>query len=396
MQFKVPSAATPIGLKDLLQGFHGLGNSKHLSFQKVFSEFIGVRDCYFVNSGTTAFYIILMALRHLSSKEEVVLPAYTAPSLLLPIQKAGLIPVLCDLSKYDYSFDLDSLQEVINENTLCVVPVYMFGIPWDVSEIITMLKGKEIFVIEDVASALGSRCQGQPLGSKGDVSFFSFNRGKNLTTGSGGCIITPWPRIASEIDHQIKNLLKKNPWASLAASTKLFALSLAVRPLFYTAFYPVICKFKYTQLHQHFESFQYTYFQAGVGASLFEKINEIFGARYNHGLFFWKAFKGLNGIIIPNISQNVYPVFNQFPVLVEDLTIREYLLDKLMKAGISVTTLYPKPIHKIYSVKNTAQKKDPFPSASYIAEHLLLIPTHPLMKRPVMQKIVEIFKNASF
>ena len=90
MKLLVPSTGTPISFLDILAGVTSSFNRPMAAFENTLKVYTNKKHCYFTNSGTTAFYLILKALKKLSDKTEVVLPAYTAPSLILPIRKAGL------------------------------------------------------------------------------------------------------------------------------------------------------------------------------------------------------------------------------------------------------------------------------------------------------------------
>jgi dTDP-4-amino-4,6-dideoxygalactose transaminase len=86
-------------------------------------------------------------------------------------------------------------------------------------------------------------------------------------------------------------------------------------------------------------------------------------------------------------------VFNQFPVLVENSDCRsEIIRNVLSKTGVEMTTLYPEPLHRIYEMGYSTDP-DPFPNATRMARHLLLIPTHPLIKRATLTHVVRIIRS---
>ena len=127
---KMPVIGYRIPLSDLLSGLMGfVSSSSKDEFRDILSGFIKSRHVSFMNSGISAFYIALLALKKRSHRTEVVLPAYTAPSLVVAVNKAGLKPVLCDISLEDFNMDTDALLKMISSETLCVVCVHMFGMP---------------------------------------------------------------------------------------------------------------------------------------------------------------------------------------------------------------------------------------------------------------------------
>lgn len=393
MKLLVPSTGTPISFLDILAGVTSLFNRPMAAFENTLKVYTNKKHCYFTNSGTTAFYLILKALKKLSDKTEVVLPAYTAPSLILPIRKAGLKPVLCDISLKTFNMDIPLLGNCINENTLCIVPVHMFGAPTDMEAVTDIAKQRAVFVVEDAASSLGTLINNSPTGILGDVGFYSFNRGKNLSTLSGGCIVTDNAGLAEKIRSECALLPKLKLVSRAKVSVKLVALSLAVRPLFYTLFYNLISKLKYTALHTDFESFAYTNFQAGIGRSLFSHTGRIFGKRYDHGMFLFDKLNGLKGISLPELIPHATTVFNQFPVLFNDEDVKEKVFGRIISTGIESTKLYPDPIHRVYDLGYDVDRNDPFPNATYFSKRLLLIPTHPMLNVAGLSRMVNIIKE---
>jgi perosamine synthetase len=342
------------------------------------------------NSGTTAYFLILKALQRLSGKREVILPAYTAPSLILPIKKAGLIPRLCDIDLKSFNMDLKALPSVLSDDTLAITIVHMFGLPQWVG---TSPQGKrlykDVFLIEDLASAQGSALFGRTVGSYGDVSFVSFNRGKNFATLSGGAIATDHQDIYGLVVEQGKRYLQEPAlMARIGIAFKAIALSLAVRPWFYTIFRSLISQFKYQGLHHDFAIHAYTRFQAGMGASAFQRAPFIFERRSQNGLYLLRALSDVRGITIPVIPDGAIPAFNQFPLLVDNPRKRDVIINALLKRGIEATTLYPEPIHRVYDLGYDL-RKDPFPHATYLSRRLILIPTHPYVTERHLKKAVD-------
>lgn len=389
MALLTPSVGTLIGLRDILQGF---GGDRAFSLVEFFQDYTGTRHCYFVNSGTTAFYITLQALRAFSGKRKVVLPAYTAPSLVLPIWKAGLEPALAEVSLDTFNLDVERLGGYIDGDTLCVVPVHMFGLPCDMAGVKKAVGNRPIFVVEDAASSLGSEIDGRPTGTFGQVGFYSFNRGKNLSTLAGGCVVTDDPELARAIRAEWEKLPPAGMGTRLAIPAKTLALALAVRPLFYTLLYPLVNRFKYTELHTDFDSYTYTDFQARLGLSLLARAEEeVFKPREKNGLYLYGGLERIEGLRLPRILERSRPVFNQFPILLPDQRTRDELHRAIRgKLGVEVTTLYPEPIHRIYDLGYTP---DPFPNATYLAHCLLLIPTHPLVSRALLARVVGFIRD---
>ena len=397
MKLKIPSAGTPIYTKDLFRGvIHAFFGDGTKSFEKWFSEYFTAKYCHVVNSGTTACYSLFMAIKELPEAEgrnEVIFPAYTAPSLILPIKKAGLIPRVVDISLTDFNMDTEKALDAVSQKTLAVMPVHMFGIPMKVSSMFELLRNKGVFVIENAASSFGSKIDGELTGLFADAGFISFNRGKNITTLTGGCIATGRDDIEEKLIPFLESLPSRPLMDRILLAGKFSGLSLAVRPFFYTVLYSIISRYKYTTLHTDFDIFHMTDFQAGAGMSIFRRIEDVLRRRKENGLYLINALKGINGLRLPLIPKDAETVFNQFPVVVEDTDMRDRLVSELLKTGLEVTTLYEDPIHRIYPEVVEPGEDDPCPNASYISKRLLLIPTHPGIDHRILKGVVDIIKR---
>ncbi len=395
MGITIPSAGTPIGVMDIVNGTVASVNGNSIPlFEETVKTFSGKKFCFFVNSGTTALLVTLKVLKTISDRSEVILPAYTAPSLILPIKKSMLKPVLCDISLDTFNADLERLEGTITDKTLCVIPVHMFGLACDMKRISGIARKKGAYVVEDAASSLGSKLNAMVTGSFGDIGFYSFNRGKNLSTFAGGCLVTDNDDIAGLIEKEIAKLPSLSLKSKIKIMVKTVALSLAVRPVLFTLLHSIISRFKHNTLHPDFESFEYTTFQAGLGYSLFQRSNYIFENRNKKGMFLYDSLKGLNGIKLPEILHDSNPVFNQFPLLIDDQERRDFLFDEISRIGVECTILYPYPVHKSHDLGYDLSR-DPFKNASYMAERLLLIPTHHFVSMSKLEDIVELIRSKS-
>ncbi len=393
MKIITPSAGTPTRFKDILGGI--FGNKKQ--FEKKLLDFVENEKILLTNSGTTSIWIALEALKKLKpERNEIILQAYTAPSLILPIRKAGLKPVLADTSPKTFNIDFDTFE--ITEKTLAVMVVHMFGIPLEMDKLNQKIKdsGQDIFLIEDAASSMGTKIGKSQSGGICDVGVISFNRGKNYSTLNGGAIFTNNSEIyeicKSKVD-QLKELTFKE---KLIQKFRAVALALAVRPFFYTILLQLISRFKYTEIHLDFVSFEFTDFQGGLGSSQFEIADEIFEVRKKNGDFLINEFENCQEVIIPELPKDTFTCFNQFPLLLKNPKNREKIVSKILEeTQLEVTTLYDRPIHKVseYEEFRNFGSEDLFPNSTMFSEKILLIPTHPLVSREKLQNAVGIIKR---
>jgi len=397
MNILMPTAGTPYRFSDLFFAKLGLFRSKKVvkKFSGILKGYFNVENIAFVNSGTTANFIIYKILKDLRKRDEqveIILPAYTAPSLLLPIDAEGLKPVLVDIDPATFNLDVTKVKEKLNSKTLAVMPIHMFGLPCEVDSLLALTKDTDVFVIEDGASALGSTVEGKHIGTRAPFGFYSLNRGKNVSTLAGGIITWNNKDLADSFEKYIGELTSLPAHSQFIMFIKFIALSLAVRPFTYTLLNPIVAKFKYTTLHTHFDSFQYTKMQAALGINLWKRIEYLDQKRVENGLRLLEIFKEKNGIRIPLIPNGSRVAFNQFPVIVEDLEKRSLIIERLKQTGLETTTLYDHPLHHIFPELNETGD-DPYPNATYLAEHLLLIPPHAQINQKILANVQKVINE---
>ncbi|MBI4845526.1 MAG: DegT/DnrJ/EryC1/StrS family aminotransferase [Candidatus Omnitrophica bacterium] len=386
---KIPVAGSNLPLSKILVSLVALITNRKRNFSRLLSEHAGNKQVFFLNSGLACFYLILEVLKLQSEKKEVILPAYTAGSLAVAVKKAGLKPVLCDISLEDFNMDIRLLEKAVSADTLCIVAIHMFGI---LQKGIERIKAKypRVYVIEDCAQAMGSKIADENAGNFSDISFFSFNRGKNFTTYGGGAIAVSDEKTALFLREKIMLMEKISFFADFKFFFKTLALSLAVNPYIYGMLYGLIRCFKETKPALAVEVKQYARFQECLGQALFNNINSIASQRHENGVKVIEALREIKDITVPLISAGEIPAFNRLPVLFKNSDQLEKVEKVLADAGIETSRMYFKPLHHMFEL---GYKIEDFPNAVYLAEHLLTFPTHPLLKDSDIEKIITLIQN---
>ena len=138
---------------------------------------------------TAAIHIGLVSLG-VGSGDEVVVPDLTWIGSSAPISYVGATPVFADVDPQTWCMTPDSLEAVLTSRTRAVIPVDLYGSMPDLDAITEVAARVGAVVIEDAAEAIGSELRGNPAGSFGDVSVFSFHGSKTVATGEGGMLVT--------------------------------------------------------------------------------------------------------------------------------------------------------------------------------------------------------------
>ncbi|MBL7190401.1 DegT/DnrJ/EryC1/StrS family aminotransferase [bacterium] len=386
---KIPTTAVPIAVPQILRAwFNRDGEDNIALFEKEIAEWLGVKDTLLVNKGTTAQYLILLAMKQFKpDRNEVIYPAYTVPTLKLAFDKAGLITKTCDVSKETFNMDPESLAEQITPKTLAIIPVHMFGFPCALDKIIEVT-GKEIFVIEDACQAPGAKLNGKMAGSIAGSAIFSLCKGKNFSTYSGGFAAFQDIDLAV-LTRRERDRLPKNP-AGIKTAALLLAYALAMRPGVYGTFYSFIKGYKSTEVHKSFDALKFNDLQAALGRILLKQLDIYNSQRKANGMFMYQELKNCTHILLPEIIPGAEPVFNHLPVVFLNESGRIRVQRKLWEKGIDSARMYLYPNHHIYEL---GYRKEAFPNSKIIADGMVTIPTHPFMVQRDFETIIKIVKK---
>ena len=150
-----------------------------------------------LSSGTAAIHLALVNLG-VARGDEVICQSMTFSASANPIVYQGATPVFVDSEQDTWNMDPNLLEEAIKDRIAktghkpkAIIPVYLYGMPAKIDDIMEIAKRYEIPVVEDSAEAFGSRYRGQLCGTFGDFGIMSFNGNKMITTSGGGALICP-------------------------------------------------------------------------------------------------------------------------------------------------------------------------------------------------------------
>ncbi len=157
------------------------------AFEKVLAEYCAVEHAAALSSDTTAIHLALIMLGA-KAGDEVIASSFTFSASINPIVYLGATPILIDSEAHTWNMDPALLEKAIRDRLKkgkrpkAIIPVHLYGMPANMSEIMEIAKRYEIPVIEDAAEALGSRFRDRPLDSFGKAGVLSFNGNKILST----------------------------------------------------------------------------------------------------------------------------------------------------------------------------------------------------------------------
>ena len=178
----------------LLDGWFGL-SKKAKAFESKLAEYIGMKDCIVVNSGSSANLLAISALKsfnipnRLQDGDEIITPVCGFPTTISPIIQNNLIPVFVDVELGSYNIDVTKIEAAISSKTRAIFVVHTLGNPVDMQKVMEIAKRHNLFVIEDCCDALGTEIHGEKVGSFGDISTCSFYPAHHITLGEGGAVL---------------------------------------------------------------------------------------------------------------------------------------------------------------------------------------------------------------
>jgi len=151
--------------------------------------FLGAKHALGVSSGTGALITALVACG-VRAGSEVILPAYSWGQTLGAVLHCGATPMFADIDPERLTLDVDQTAQRITDRTAAIVAVHMYGCPADLWALRELADRSGVALVEDAAQAFGSTIGGRHAGTIGDVGCFSLGRGKPLTGGEGGLVVT--------------------------------------------------------------------------------------------------------------------------------------------------------------------------------------------------------------
>lgn len=184
----------------LLDFWLGAGR-RAASFERDFADFLGVKYCSLVNSGSSANFLALKALtipelgeRRIKPGDEVITVACGFPTTVNPMLDLGAVPVFVDVTIPQYNIDTSKLESALSDKTKAVFIAHTMGNPFDIKSVKAFCDRHGLWLIEDNCDALGAEYTidgvTKHTGTWGDIGTSSFYPPHHITMGEGGCVYT--------------------------------------------------------------------------------------------------------------------------------------------------------------------------------------------------------------
>ena len=350
-------------------GWLGMGASTK-EFEDRISEFLKLKNRFVVttNTGTSALHIALRAA-NVGPGDEVITPSFNYVADHQAIKMTGADVVMCDIEEDNLGMDCEKAEKLITNKTKAIVPLHFAGIPCNQKKIYKMAKKYNLRVIEDAMHAFGTTIDGKKIGSYGDITCFSFDPVKIITSIDGGCVV-----VNTKKESQI---LQKLRLLGVDKDT--------------TERYKNKRSWDYDVVSEGYR-YHLTNIMASIGISQIKKIKTFISNRQKICQQYNQAFKKIKQIKIPQSDfTNVSPFIYSLRILNGQ---RDDLIKHLDTLGIDVGIHFI-PVHKHKYFSNS--KFGNMDITDKVVKEALTLPLHSNMKNTDIQRVVKgitsFFKN---
>ncbi len=339
-------------------------------FEKTLAAYTGAKYAVAVSSGTAALHIAYLALG-LTNGDEVVTSPITFAATANAALYCGAKPVFADISLDTGLIDVKQIEKKITDKTKILAPVHYAGSVADMPAIAELAKKHNLFVVEDACHALGSLYDEFSSGAcdYSDMAILSFHPVKHITTGEGGAILTNNTEL-------YKKLL-------LLRSHGITRDNFELEP-------SSPC---YNEMQMLGFNYRITDFQAALGLSQLNSIEDFIFRRRDIANFYGAVFSKINSITPLVVPENVYSSYHLYPVLFESKEVRDNVYYKLREMDITCQIHYmPVYMHPYYRKNGYAKTK--CKNAEDFYSRMLSLPMYPRMKDKELKYVVKCIKKA--
>ena len=365
-------------------------------FEKKLASFLGIKCLLTVNSGSSANLIAFSTLtspklkeRAIHKGDEVISVAAGFPTTVNPIIQFGAIPVFIDVKIPTYNIDENLIEEAITKKTKAIMLAHTLGNPFNIKKIKEICDKYNLWLIEDSCDALGSKYNGQNVGTFGDLATLSFYPAHHITMGEGGAVFTnskKLERIAESFRDWGRDCYcepgKDN------TCNKRFSWQLGDLPYGYDH--------KYTYSHLGY-NMKITDMQAACGLAQLESLESFINKRKKNFNFLYENLKDLDDfLILPESEKNSDPSWFGFPLSLRELKKfnRNDLVQSLNQSKIGTRLLFSGNITKQPFMKNVNFKiHKSLDKTNFIMNNTFWIGLYPGLSTQHLQYTVEKIKN---
>ncbi len=311
--------------------------------ERDFAQYQGAGHATTASNGTTALHMAFLAL-DVRPGDEVIVPGFAFMAAANIALHLGAKPIFTDVDPVTWCMTAEGVEKCLSPKTKVVVPVHTYGNVCAVDEILDVIRGRAISVVEDVAEAFCSRYKNQLAGTMGVVNTFSFQATKTITTGEGGMVTTNDQTLHEKMrlfrNHGVQH---RRYWHEVAG-----------------------------------HNFRLTNMQAAIGCAQLEKIETIINERRRVYRSYQKCLSEIMGITMQRFSSDVDPVVWAIAVTLDRQAYpqgRDSVMEQLGECGIETRNGFyaASLMGDLYGYSN-------LPVCEELSQQVISLPTYPTLR----------------
>jgi dTDP-4-amino-4,6-dideoxygalactose transaminase len=351
--------ASIAAVAEVFRSGHLASGPKVAAFEAALAAYVGGNRLLRVMTSATAGLEMALEVAGIGPGDEVIVPAMSFAASANVVARLRAKPVFVDIDLYTRNIDLSCVPAVLTPKTRAIMPVHFAGLPVDMDALYGLAAQHGLRVVEDAAHAIGSKYQGKPIGSFGDLVVFSFHPNKNMTTIEGGAISTGDAMAAELLEQYRFHGIKRN---ALGEVDVMFPGA----------------KSNLTDI------------AAQVGIDQLRRLDGFNARRLALAARYFEAFKGFDGVVLPARGDSGHS-WHMFQVLI-DFAARGMTRTGFQKTmadrGIGIGVHYPSiPSLKYY--REAGYRDEDTPIAARVGRETVTLPLFPAMADDDVERVVQ-------
>ncbi|AFW95341.1 DegT/DnrJ/EryC1/StrS aminotransferase [Anabaena sp. 90] len=326
-------------------------------FEKEFANYVDVKYATGVSNGTVALHLALVALG-IGTGDEVIVPTLTYIASVNTIVYTGATPVFVDSLPDTWQIDPEEVRKSITPRTKAIMAVHLYGHPCEMSVLKEIADAHKLFLIEDCAEAIGSKYQGNHVGTFGDIATFSFYGNKTITTGEGGMLVTNDQTIFERAVHFKGQGLAK-----------------------YREYWHDVIGYNYRM----------TNICAAIGLAQLERINDFLSKKRQIAELYKELLKDTEFKVHPEVG-DVFHSYWMVSILISQANQRDTVREHLSEAGIETRPVF----YPVHTMPMYTQKYQKHQVAEDIGWRGINLPSYPDLSPEQIDYICNNLKEITF
>lgn len=374
-------------------------------FERRMTEYLKVKYCALVNSGSSANLLAFMALtslklgeRRIKKGDEVITVAAGFPTTIAPIIQYGAIPVFVDITLPQYNIDVNQLEQAVSNKTKAVIIAHTLGNPFDLTAIRNFCDKYRLWLIEDNCDALGSEYTWNgkvyKTGTVGDMGTSSFYPPHHLTMGEGGAVYTNQP-LLNRIVRSFRDW-GRDCWCEPGHDG-------TCRHRYDGQYGELPRGYDHKYVYSHFGyNLKATDMQAAIGCAQLGKLDDFTRLRREHWNYLRQKLSDVQGcLLLPEPEKNANPSWFGFLISVKEGVgfTRDELAGYLEKHNIQTRNLFAGNIIKhpcfdeLREMKTGYRVIGDLTNTDYVMKQTFWIGVYPDMNQAKMDYMVKTIKE---